>query len=127
MKTALVVDDDAVSRLVLSHMLVAQDFVVSEASTVDEALECVEEKQRLEDRQAFDLIICDYVMPNRDGLDFLEALGSSSPPFILLTGHADRESLSDTRVDGVSSYLTKPISTDELIAAVDQVLYTKSA
>lgn len=119
MKQVLVVDDDAVSRLVLGHMLSGQGFAVIEAGSVDDALVATADA-------TFDLIICDYVMPDRDGLDFLEALGQTSPPFILLTGHADRESISDDRVDRVSSYLTKPVSTDELTKAVEQVLLSKS-
>ncbi len=119
MKHVLVVDDDAVSRLVLGHMLNGQDFDVTEAGSVDDAIAASAEA-------TFDLIICDYVMPGRDGLDFLEALGETSPPFILLTGHADRESISDDRVDRVSSYLTKPVSTDELTKAVEQVLLSRS-
>ena len=119
-RSALVVDDDSVSRLLLSHMLSEQGFGVCGATGVDDALDLCQQTD-------FALIVCDYLMPDKDGLDLLDALGEESPPFILLTGHADRESLADDRVERVSSYLTKPVSTAELTAAVDEVLQSQSA
>ncbi len=103
----LVVDDDAVSRVVLQHMLGAQGFEVLEAHSVDEALEILS-------GASVDLVVCDYLMPDRNGLDLLEALGNDAPPFVLLTGTLARERLNDDRVAGVDAYITKPVSTEEL-------------
>lgn len=107
MSRVLVVDDDAVSRVVLRHMLSAQGFDVIEATSVDEALEILSHAY-------VDLIVCDYLMPQRNGLDLLEAIGSDSAPFVLLTGTRTRDQLNDSRVESVTAYLTKPVSTEEL-------------
>ncbi len=104
---ALIVDDDAVSLVVLRHMLSAQGFDVIEASSVNEALEILEHAH-------VDLVVCDYLMPGRNGLDLLEELGATAPPFVLLTGTLTRERLDDPRVAGVDAYVTKPVSTEEL-------------
>lgn len=107
MSRVLVVDDDAVSRVLLRHMLSAQGFDVIEGSSVSEALEIL-------NHAYVDLIVCDYLMPHQNGLDLLEILGSAAPPFVLLTGTRTRDQLDDARVDAVTAYLTKPVSTEEL-------------
>lgn len=104
---ALIVDDDAVSLVVLRHMLSAQGFDVIEAQSANEALEILSHAK-------VDVIVCDYLMPGHNGLDLLEALGSAAPPFVLLTGTQTRDKLDDDRVAGVAAYVTKPVSTEEL-------------
>ncbi len=112
MATALIVDDDIVSRLVLRHMLNGHGFDVVEADSVESAL--VEVHTRI------DLIVCDYQMPERNGLDLLENLDSPIP-FVLLTGVLDRAELNDERVNLVTAYLTKPVSSDELSQVIASV------
>ncbi len=107
MSRALIVDDDAVARVVLRHMMTAQGFDVIEASSADDA-------QEILDTACVEVIVCDYLMPGRTGLDLLESLGKDAPPFVLLTGALNRTDLGDSRVDGVSAYITKPVSTEEL-------------
>ncbi len=106
----LIVDDDAVSRLVLRHMLERQDHVVIEADSVDSALAASTDPTS----EPFDMVICDYQMPNRTGLDLLEALADKRLPFILLTGELHEGDLQDERVQFVTAYLTKPVASGEL-------------
>ncbi len=107
--TVLVVDDDPVSRLVLCHMLQQQGFATEEADSAEAALAMY--------RPALALILCDYIMPGGSGLDLLEALPASRPPFVLLTGELRREDFGDPRVNGLDGYLTKPVGSEELRAA----------
>lgn len=126
MAHVLIVDDDPVSRLLLKHMLERQDHSVIEADGVDAALSQIE--QYVSDAQtceSIDMIVCDYVMPDRNGLDLLEAIGPfeiSKVPFVLLTGELRRDDLDDDRVDGVTAYLTKPVSSTELERVVSEHL-----
>ncbi len=117
MSHVLIVDDDAVSRLVLRHMLERQDHTVSEADGVDTALAMFSTTA-----ESFDLIICDYVMPDRNGLDLLESRPDSGVPFVLLTGELNEADLDDGRVSDVSAYLTKPVASDELERVVSEHL-----
>jgi CheY-like chemotaxis protein len=107
-------------------MLERQDFEVTEADGVDSALAIIHESvgQRASDLpgSGFDLIVCDYVMRNRNGLDLLDEVEESAVPFVLLTGELNRESLTDDRVGGVSAYVTKPVATDELERVVSDLL-----
>lgn len=126
MKKVLVVDDDAVARLVLRFMLERQGFEVTEAESVDSALVIIHGSlgKRATDSpgSVFDLIVCDYVMRDRNGLDLLEEVEESAVPFVLLTGELNRESLTDDRVGGVSAYVTKPVATDELKRVVSDLV-----
>jgi len=60
------------------------------------------------------------MMPGDDGLDLLDSL-TERPPFILLTGLAERDQIDDPRIDAVDGFLTKPVQSDELVAAIDIV------
>lgn len=113
-RTVLVVDDDPVSRLVLCHMLQQQGFETEEADSAKAALAIY--------RPDISLILCDYIMPEASGLDLLESLPDTRPPFILLTGELRREDFGDPRVTELDGYLTKPVGSEELRAATLSVL-----
>ena len=113
----LVVDDDAVSRLVAEHILSKAGHEVVSADSAADALEQLNED--------VDAIVCDYLMPEQTGLDLLEILGSDAspveecPPFVLLTGIGEAADLDDERAEGLAGYLTKPVRSDELIACIE--------
>lgn len=114
----LVVDDDPVSRLVLRHMLERQGAEVIETDGVDTALSAY--------HPDIDVILCDYVMPDRNGLDLLDELPGDAPPFVLLTGEVREQDLDDPRAGAVDGYLTKPVGTDELAAMLRSVVQARS-
>lgn len=69
-----------------------------------------------------DLILCDVMMPGLDGYSVLRALRenkiTATVPFIFLTARGER---ADQRVgfeQGADDYLTKPVTKEELLAAV---------
>ena len=63
-----------------------------------------------------DLVISDWNMPNKDGIDFLLNLRERKPnlPFIMVTGRSDANSVQDAVNAGVTAYLRKPFSVNEL-------------
>lgn len=115
----LIVDDDPVSLLLAEHVLRAGGHDVTTAVDVDSAVAATQDT-------AFDVIVCDYMMPGGTGLDLLEQLTATlepgCPPFVLLTGVSEAEDLDDPRVELTSAYLTKPVQSDELLAVVGSVL-----
>ena len=115
----LIVDDDPVSLLLAEHVLRSGGYEVTTAVDVASAALVLED-------QTFDAIVCDYMMPDGTGLDLLERLtdmlGESCPPFVLLTGVSEADELDDERVALTSSYLTKPVQSDELLAVVQGLL-----
>lgn len=67
-----------------------------------------------------DIVICDIKMPRMDGLELIEKvkrLGLDTQ-FIILSGHAEFAFAQKAIAFGVSSYLLKPISTEELLREV---------
>lgn len=76
------VDDEAGLLQVAKPILEMHgSFHVETASSVEEAMEKMEEK-------TFDVIVSDYIMPGKDGLEFLQELRESGNniPFIIFTG-----------------------------------------
>ncbi|MBN2228674.1 MAG: response regulator [Candidatus Thorarchaeota archaeon] len=88
MTRVLFVDDD-IELLDIAKLLLQQsdlDIEVIVATSVKEALERLEKEQ-------FDIVIADYLMPDASGIDLLEAIRSSDDAigFIMWTGHSREE------------------------------------
>ena len=68
------------------------------------------------------LILCDITMPEMDGFEVLRDLRSNpltaNIPFVFLTAQADRASLRQGMALGADDYVTKPFTSDELLAAI---------
>lgn len=62
------------------------------------------------------IVICDWNMPRLTGIELLSQIRSVDPdiPFLMITGRADQESVMEAKISGVSAYIAKPYSVDEL-------------
>ncbi len=113
--TILVVEDDPAMLVALRDILEGAGYEVLTASNGMDALEILSNTRP-------DLILSDISMPVMDGIEFLETLrqrpSSATIPFIFLTARASREDTFAGRALGVDDYITKPITSKELIAAV---------
>jgi PAS domain S-box-containing protein len=101
-------------------------FHVETASSVEEALKKMREK-------TFDVIVCDYIMPGKDGLEFLKELRDSgnSIPFIIFTGKG-RETVAIEALNvGADQYINKIGRTEavysELAHGIRTVVKSKKA
>jgi PAS domain S-box-containing protein len=97
------VDDDAVFLKVAKQCLEMQGpFQVETASSVEEAMEKMKKK-------TFDVIVSDYVMPGKDGLEFLKELRDSGNdvPFIIFTGRGREEVAIKALNLGADRYVSK--------------------
>lgn len=114
--SVLVVDDDAVSRLMLGHMLRAEGLTVTEASSAEEAA-------TLFAKGEFALVLSDYEMPGENGLGLLAQLltGETVPRFVLITGHQERNEFDDPLIDKVDAFLTKPVASHNLRKLLDEL------
>jgi CheY-like chemotaxis protein len=116
----LVVDDMSSMRMMIKAVLREQGIeAVQEAGDGAKALELLA-------GTAFGLVICDWDMPNVDGLEVLQELraqpATAALPFIMLTANADRDHVSQAIEAGVSDYLAKPFKPIDLINKVRRVL-----
>jgi DNA-binding NarL/FixJ family response regulator len=115
MKQILIIEDEPFMRQSLITALQTGNFGVIEARDGFGGLELARAKVP-------DLIVCDVTMPGKDGYEVLRELKAdaktSAIPFIFLTGKAERSDFRAGMNLGADDYLTKPVSTEELLAAI---------
>lgn len=107
MTTVLLVEDDELLRELLAHQLEAESFTVIQA----------QDGQQAQDTNAdFDVVLCDLVMPNMDGVDFVRWLRRHRPEakVVILSGAADAAIQQTLEELGVSDFFHKPLSIQQL-------------
>ena len=111
--TVFVVDDDPSVRRGVERLLRSAGLTIEAFGSASEFLERY-------DRDATGCVILDLAMPGFDGLQLQQALAErgSALPIIFLTGHGDIPSSVQAMKRGAVDFLTKPVSGDELLAAV---------
>jgi two-component system phosphate regulon response regulator OmpR len=116
-KHLLVVDDDPRLRELLRRYLTENDFQVSLAQDAPSM-------NRLMQRQTFDLIILDLMLPGEDGLSIVRRLrgGGERTPIIMLTAKGDDVDRILGLEMGADDYLPKPFNPRELLARAHAVL-----
>jgi DNA-binding NtrC family response regulator len=121
-KHILVVDDEILFLYSLEFFLTRASYEVTLKSSAREALELLKA-----DRERYDLLILDILIPEFTGLDLIDALTSLeiSIPIIVITGYATREIESKVRQCNIKGYLCKPFPYKELLDIVEDVLQTK--
>ena len=117
----LVVDDDPHFLRVLARILSGENFLVTSAGGVCDALDLLKKAQ-------FDLVISDLRMPECDGLNFLESLRQSGNtlPVIILTAYGEVDTYLAAMNAGATEYLNKPIQSDELLKIVRSCLRSRA-
>ena len=113
--TLLVVEDDPAMLVALSDILESAGYKVKTAANGLEALD------KLNDTRPA-LILSDIAMPVMDGFELLEAVrqrpSGATIPFIFLTARGTREDIFTGKTLGVDDYITKPVTSRELLAAI---------
>jgi two-component system chemotaxis response regulator CheY len=78
---------------------------------------------------SFKLIISDWNMPNMMGIDLLRAVRADPDlkvlPFVMVTAEAQKENVIEAAKAGVSNYIIKPFTADQLQTKLDQVFTKK--
>lgn len=117
MATILCVDDDPSVGVVLEHTLTRIGHHPLLVASVDEAMKAM-------DRIVVDLVIADYVMPRRTGLDLLRTLQNEGHriPVIIMTAYSSIEDAVTSMQSGAIDYLIKPIRAETLEIAVTRAL-----
>ena len=82
--------------------------------------------QQLLTRQTVDLILCDWEMPEMSGLELLTWARAQdnlkTTPFIMVTSRGDKENVVQAIQAGVSDYIGKPFSNEQLVTKVKKAL-----
>ncbi|MCU1749419.1 response regulator [Pseudomonas sp. 6D_7.1_Bac1] len=77
-------------------------------------------------RETFDLVLCDWEMPEMSGLELLtwcrEQDQLKAMPFVMVTSRGDKENVVQAIQAGVSGYVSKPFTNEQLLTKVKQAL-----
>lgn len=113
----LVIDDDELVRTGLAENLQRAGFRVSTAAGGEEGL-------ALAARERLDLVLCDLVLGDLDGIEVLRRIRAQSPDtsLIMITGHGSVRNALDALRSGASDYLQKPADPDEVVHRIRTVL-----
>lgn len=116
----VLVDDDPIIRMDIREMLEERGYlVVAEAKNGEEAIE-------LAVRWKPDLVIMDMKMPIMNGIKATRIIRKVVDCAVLmLTAYSQHETVQDARMAGVTAYLVKPVSEENLIPAVEIALSQK--
>ena len=121
---ALVVDDNETSRIILKGMLEQMGLRVFLARSGDEAIEMVRNTPKEED---FDLLVIDWRMPGKDGIQTAGAILSdesiiSKPPMFMVSAYGNASLVKKANEMGFKGLLFKPVNQSFLFNLVVETL-----
>lgn len=117
MKKILIIDDDTFICEILRKHLQNNKYSAEIAFNGKGALKLFKENK-------FDLVLCDFRLPDTSGLDLMQQLKSikQSVPVIIMTAYADVRMAVKLMKLGASDYITKPIQQEELLGLIKKLL-----
>ena len=117
----LLVEDEALTRKLLSAWLIKMGIGVVQAEDGAQAL-------KLLDREAPDLILLDLKMQPMDGFNFLKRFNleaPNAPPVVAITGDNSTDLLTRLQDFGVTATLRKPLAEERFSALINRFLKDK--
>lgn len=116
MKKILVIEDEKSVRENILTLLTEESYSILSASNGEAGINIAK-------AEIPDLIICDIMMPGKDGYDVLKDLSkhkqTKTIPFIFLTAKVEHSDLRRGMELGADDYLFKPFKIDELLKSVE--------
>jgi len=120
MKTRVLLVDDDPEVLDVIRILMQQKAPELEIITTDTARNALEKTEK----ENFDIIISDYLMPDSSGLDLLEALrsGGDESVFVMWTGHSREEIAIKALNLGADYYILKGANIKEQFDTIRDII-----
>ena len=117
MNNVLVVDDDQDIRLLLDRFLTKNKFTSETASDGEKAIQLLKD-------QVFDLVLCDFKLPDITGLELIQKIKILRPEaaIIVITGYSDVKVAVKAIKLGAYDYVTKPLYPDEILLTIRQAI-----
>ena len=113
----LIAEDDSKIRQLFERVLVKQGYQVKGVDNGKEALDALE-------KEYYDLIISDVMMPVMDGYEMVSALrdAGSNIPVLMITAKAEFDDMRQGFNSGADDYMVKPINVNEMVVRVGALL-----
>jgi DNA-binding response OmpR family regulator len=117
----LIIEDDKSILEMLKRGLEDENFVVDTAETGEDG-------EYMASSTNYDIIILDWMLPKKSGIEVLKSLREKEilTPILMLTAKDDISSKIEGFNSGADDYLSKPFSFDELLARLNAI-YRRSA
>ena len=119
-KRMLMVDDEEIVLESCRRIFQREGFDVTATKSARDALERVATTR-------FDVILCDWKMPEMDGVDVVDLLDKRAPdtPIVMISGYPSVERATEVMKRGAMDYVAKPFTPEEIIAAVNRAMGRK--
>ncbi len=113
----LIAEDDRELRQLFSHILTKNGYLVKGVSNGKEALDAL-------DKDYYDLIISDIMMPIMNGYELVRLLRTSgnNTPVMMITAKDAFDDMREGFVSGTDDYMVKPININEMVLRVGALL-----
>lgn len=121
MPRILVIDDDPTILDLIAETLSTNGYEVATAPSGESGIRELE-------RNSYDLVLSDLVMPDVDGMEVLNHAANSSPKTvcIIITGYGTIKSSVEAIKGGAFDYISKPITSGELLVVIEKALKFKN-
>ena len=118
MTRLLLVEDDIAFGTMMQTWLKKKGFDVDKATSVGAAVRLIG------DKPAYDLVLSDLRLPDRDGLELLAWMHKNNMliPFIVMTNYAEVQNAVLAMKSGAADYIAKPIQPDILLSKIKDAL-----
>jgi DNA-binding response OmpR family regulator len=115
----LLIEDDEILVKALKTALEKEAYTVDFFTNGEDA-----EKRIMHHHEQYDLIVLDWMLPDKAGVDICQSVREKGihTPILVLTGKEKTEDKVQALNAGADDYLTKPFSSDELMARVRAIL-----
>lgn len=113
----LIAEDDRELRQLFSHVLAKNGYTVKGVSNGQEALDTL-------DKDYYDLIISDIMMPVMDGYELVRQLreSGSTIPVLMITAKGEFDDMRQGFLSGTDDYMVKPVNINEMVLRVGALL-----
>jgi len=114
----LVIDDEPTITQAVVKICGAEGMTITAADHAARALRCLDERK-------FRLVLCDIMMPELDGFQFLDELARRGihTPVVMMTGYSTMENaVKSLSTAGAVDYIPKPFTADELLTVIRRSL-----
>ncbi len=116
----LVIDDETIVLESCRRIFSQEGFEVSTTASPRDALDRVSSTP-------FDVILCDWKMPEMDGVDVVEVLDRRVPEaaIVMISGYPSLERATEVMKRGAMDYVPKPFTPEQIVAAVARAMNHK--
>ncbi|GAB3561006.1 sigma-54 dependent transcriptional regulator [Spirosoma luteolum] len=117
MEKILIVDDNHDICLLLERFLSKQGYKTASVQRGEDGLVLLR-------KEAYELVICDFKLPDIDGLEMLRRIKVLNPAtaVIIITGYSDVRIAVQSVKHGAYDYVTKPLYPDEILLTIKSAL-----